>query len=236
MTGSGRKKFIGRGLIAALLVPALLYAADQFESARLRMIEEQIKARGIRNTFVLDAMRATPRHLFVPALYRSMAYGDYPLPIGCGQTISQPYIVGLMTELLDPRPGNRVLEVGTGSGYHVAVLSRMVKEVYTIEIIPELARKSAALLKQLGYSNIFVREGDGYKGWPEKAPFDRIILTAAPPDVPKALTDQLKAGGKLVAPVGEGLQQLVVIEKGRDGSLERKANIPVRFVPMVPGR
>ena len=236
MTLSDNRKLIGGGFILALFVPLLFCAADEYEIARFHMVQEQIQARGIRNTAILEAMRSTPRHLFVPALYRVMAYGDYPLPIACGQTISQPYVVALMTELLDPRPGDRVLEVGTGSGYQAAILSRIVKEVYSIEIVPELARNSAALLKQLGYRNVFVREGDGYKGWPERAPFDRIIVTAAPLEVPKALTDQLKAGGKLVAPVGENVQQLVVVEKRRDGSLKRTATIPVRFVPMVPGR
>jgi len=144
--------------------------------------------------------------------------------------------VALMTELLDPRPGDRVFEVGTGSGYQAAVLAQIVKEVDSIEIVPELARNAAELLKQLGYKNVHVREGDGYKGWPERAPFDRIIITAALPEVPKTLTDQLKRGGKLVAPIGEDLQQLVVIEKRSDGSLECRGSIPVRFVPMVPGR
>jgi len=222
--------------VLTLFLGGLVCAADQYEVARFQMVQEQIQARGIGNTATLQAMRSTPRHLFVPERYQSMAYGDFPLPIGCGQTISQPYIVALMTELLDPRPGDRVLEVGTGSGYQAAILSQIVKEVYSIEIIPELARNSAALLKHLGYRNVFVREGDGYKGWPEMAPFDRIIVTAAPDEVPKALTDQLKPGGKLVAPVGEIVQQLVVVEKQRDGSLKRTVTIPVRFVPMVPGR
>jgi len=225
---------MGRRFIVALLVPTLCWAGDEFEGTRARMVRDQIESRGVRNTAVLEAMRAIPRHLFVPEGYRSMAYGDYPLPIGCGQTISQPYVVALMTELLDLKPGSRVLEVGTGSGYQAAILGRMAKEVYTIEIVPELARSAARRLEHFGYGNIFVREGDGYEGWPEKAPFDRIILTAAP-DVPKALTDQLVAGGKLVAPVGEGLQQLVVIQKRQDGSIERKTTIPVQFVPMVPG-
>ena len=225
-----------RAFAVALFIPGLCCALDEFESARLNMVRDQIEARDIRNTLVLDAMRATPRHLFVPTPYRFMAYEDHPLPIGYGQTISQPYIVALMTELLDPRPGDRVFEVGTGSGYQAAVLARIVKEVYTIEIVPELARRASDLLRQLGYRNVFVREGDGYKGWPEKTPFDRIILTAAPAEVPKTLTDQLKTGGRLVAPVGEGIQQLMVMRKRNDGSLECQASIPVRFVPMVPGR
>jgi protein-L-isoaspartate(D-aspartate) O-methyltransferase len=162
-----------------------------------------------------------------------MAYQDRPLPIGYGQTISQPYIVALMTELLDVRQSDRVLEIGTGSGYQAAVLSGLAKEVYTIEIVPELARDAASVLKRLSYSNVIPREGDGYRGWPEKALFERIILTAAPPEVPKALVDQLAVNGKLVAPEGVDEQKIVVMEKLPDGSLIRKQSIPVRFVPMV---
>lgn len=223
-------------LIAAFVVPALLPAADEFEAARLAMVREQMVARGVRNPAVLNAMRTVPRHLFVPPNARAMAYGDYPLAIGYGQTISQPYIVAFMTELLDAQPRHRVLEIGTGSGYQAAVLSALTKEVYSIEIVPELARSAAILLKQLGYANVFARQGDGYLGWPDKAPFDRIILTAAPPRIPKPLTDQLKPGGRLVAPVGEGYQELVVIDKRADGTLQMRPSIPVRFVPMVPGR
>jgi len=182
---------------------------------------------------VLEAMRSTARHLFVPAPLRYLAYADRPLPIGHGQTISQPYVVAFMTELLDPQPHHRVLEIGTGCGYQAAVLSRLVKAVYSIEIVPELARDSAALLKQLGYDNVLVRAGDGYQGWPDQAPFDRILLTAAPPEVPKTLVDQLQVGGKLVAPEGRVWQNLVLLEKRADGSLQRKVSLPVRFVPMV---
>jgi protein-L-isoaspartate(D-aspartate) O-methyltransferase len=183
-------------------------------------------------------MRSVPRHLFVPESLRSMAYQDSPLPIGHGQTISQPYIVAFMTELLDPRPEHKVLEIGTGSGYQAAVLSPLVKQVFTVEIVPELAQRSAELLKKLGYANVVVRQGDGYLGWPEQAPFDRIILTAAPEDVPKALIEQLKPGGKLVAPVGRSAwdQELILLEKGLDGKIRRRAVLPVRFVPMVPAR
>ena len=220
--------------MAVLVSPALLPAAEEFEAARLRMVREQMAARGVRDAAVLNAMRTVPRHLFVPPPLRTMAYGDHPLPIGHGQTISQPYIVAFMSELLDLRPRHRVLEIGTGSGYQAAVLSLLANEVYTIEIVPALARDSAALFKQLGYANIFARQGDGYQGWPEKAPFDRIILTAAPPEVPKPLTDQLKPGGRLVAPVGAGYQELVVIDKRADGTLHRRPSIPVQFVPMVP--
>ena len=220
--------------MAVLVSPALLPAAEEFEASRLTMVREQMAARGVRDAAVLNAMRTVPRHLFVPPPLRTMASGDYPLSIGYGQTISQPYIVAFMSELLDLRPQHRVLEIGTGSGYQAAVLSLLAKEVYTIEIVPALARGSAALLKQLGYANVSVREGDGYQGWREQAPFDRIILTAAPPEVPKPLTDQLKPGGRLVAPVGAGYQELVVIDKRADGTLQRRSSIPVRFVPMVP--
>jgi protein-L-isoaspartate(D-aspartate) O-methyltransferase len=183
-------------------------------------------------------MRATPRHLFVPEAMRPQAYQDTPLPIGYGQTISQPYIVAVMTELLEPAKTQKVLEIGTGSGYQAAVLSPLVGRVFSIEIVPELAQRSADLLKTLGYANVTVRQGDGYLGWPAEAPFDRIILTAAPPEIPKALLDQLKPGGKLVAPVGASAldQELVVIDKGSDGKIRRRSVFPVRFVPMVrPG-
>lgn len=224
--------------IVALPFGLLLWAADPYERPRERMVAEQIEARGIRHAGVLKAMRSVPRHLFVPESLRSMAYQDTPLPIGHGQTISQPYIVAFMTELLDPRPGHKVLEIGTGSGYQAAVLSPLVKQVFTIEIVPELAQQSAELLKRLGYANVTVRQGDGYLGWPEQAPFDRIMLTAAPADVPKALIDQLKPGGKLVAPVGRSAwdQELVLVEKSAEGKIRRRAVLPVRFVPMVPGK
>jgi protein-L-isoaspartate(D-aspartate) O-methyltransferase len=211
-------------------------APDPTAAARERMVREQIEVRGIRDRRVLEAMRATPRHLFMPAGVRHLAYEDQPVPIGQGQTISQPYIVAFMTELLAPQPGATVLEIGTGSGYQAAVLARLVKHVYTIEIVPDLARWAEKALD--GYKNVTVRLGDGYKGWPEHAPFDRVILTAAPPEIPKALIDQLKPGGRLVAPEGRSVwdQELVVIEKGKDGRLKRRAVLPVRFVPMVPGK
>ena len=214
-------------------LPALFDAPDGYEAVRQRMVRVDIEARGVRSAIVLEAMRSTARHLFVPAPLRYLAYADRPLPIGHGQTISQPYVVAFMTELLDPQPHHRALEIGTGCGYQAAVLSRLVKTVYTIEIVPELARDSAALLQQLGYQNVFVRAGDGYQGWPDQAPFDRILLTAAPPEVPKSLVDQLQVGGKLVAPEGSILQNLVLLEKRADGSLQRKVSLPVRFVPMV---
>jgi protein-L-isoaspartate(D-aspartate) O-methyltransferase len=223
--------------MSAALLPTALLAADPQGAARERMVREQIEARGVKNPAVLRALRATPRHLFVPEDLRAHAHEDRPLPIGYGQTISQPYIVALMTELLEPRPTHRVLEIGTGCGYQAAVLAGLVKELYSIEIVPELAREAAARLRPLGYANVTVLAGDGYRGWPEHAPFDRILLTAAPPKVPQALLDQLAPGGKLVAPEGAGDDQhLVIFEKRPDGKLSRRVSIPVRFVPMVPGR
>jgi protein-L-isoaspartate(D-aspartate) O-methyltransferase len=201
------------------------------------LVEEHIEKRGVRNPDVLRVMRTVPRHEFVPEQFRAEAYDDRPLSIGHGATISQPYIVAAMTELLEPARHHRVLEIGTGSGYQAAVLAMLVKELYSIEIVPQLAASAEQTLKRLGYSNVQVRQGDGYKGWPELAPFDRIILTAAPPEVPRALIDQLRPGGKLVAPVGSNVEQeLLVIEKLADGKTRRRTVFPVMFVPMVPGR
>ena len=200
---------------------------------RARMVETQIVARGVRNPRVLAAMRKVPRHLFVDPAQRSEAYEDHPLPIPGNQTISQPYIVALMTELLDLKPGARVLEIGTGSGYQSAVLGELAREVYTIEIVPELARLAAERLRELGYSNVTVREGDGYRGWPEKAPFDGIIVTAAPERIPEPLLDQLAVGGVVVIPVGGFFQELKVFRKGTDGKITEKDILPVRFVPMT---
>jgi protein-L-isoaspartate(D-aspartate) O-methyltransferase len=207
------------------------------EAARRAMVAEQIEGRGVRDAEVLRVMREMPRHLFMPEAVRGQAYEDHPVGIGYGQTISQPYIVGLMTELLGVGRQQTVLEIGTGSGYQAAVLARLAKRVYSIEIVPELAREAAERLKRLGYDNVTVRCGDGYEGWKEQAPFDRVILTAAPPEIPQALLDQLKRGGRLVAPEGGSAwaQELVVVEKGADGRLRRRAVLPVRFVPMVRG-
>jgi protein-L-isoaspartate(D-aspartate) O-methyltransferase len=226
-------------LLAWFPAGLLVWAGDAYQPQRDRMVVEQIQARGVRSPEVLRAMRATPRHLFVPEPLRPQAYEDGPLPIGYGQTISQPYIVAAMTELLAPAKTQKVLEIGTGSGYQAAVLSPLVGRLFSVEIVPELAAQSADLLKTLGYANVTVRQGDGYLGWPAEAPFDRIILTAAPPKIPKALLDQLKPGGKLVAPVGASVfdQDLVVIDKGPDGKIRERSVFPVRFVPMVrPGR
>jgi protein-L-isoaspartate(D-aspartate) O-methyltransferase len=197
------------------------------------MVDDQVADRGVRDRDVLAAMRKVPRHRFVPPELASRAYDDTPLPIGHGQTISQPYIVGYMSELLDVEPNHRVLEIGTGSGYQAAVLGELAGAVYTIEIVPELAASASATLKSLNYTNVHVRAGDGYAGWPEHAPFDRILVTAAPEQVPAPLVEQLAAGGRLVAPVGrQNAQWITVIEKTPTGVVERRT-IPVRFVPFV---
>lgn len=227
-----------RVFYAILVFPltGLLISADPYAADRERMVREQIESRGIRGAELLRVLRATPRHLFVPIAIRSMAYDDHPVPIGYGATISQPYIVALMTDLLAPRKTDRVLEVGTGSGYQAAVLSQLAQQVYTIEIVPELAKSAQRILSDLGYRNVTVRQGDGYKGWPEQAPFDGIMVTAAPPEIPQALIDQLANGGRLVAPVGVGWnQELVLIEKDANGRLRRRSAGGVVFVPMRSG-
>ena len=230
--------------ILALLVSAALGAACAAasspqpdgaagpEAARRAMVEQQIAARRIDDPRVLAALGAVPRHRFVPADLAGRAYADEPLPIGHGQTISQPYVVALMSQLADLSPGERVLEIGTGSGYHAAVLARLADSVFTIEIVPELADRARRTLAELGVENVVVRAGDGYRGWPEEAPFDAIVLTAAPPEVPQPLLEQLAEGGRLVAPVGEGSQQLTVITR-IGGELRRERVAPVRFVPMT---
>jgi protein-L-isoaspartate(D-aspartate) O-methyltransferase len=220
-----------------LLLPALLVSQDRDTVQREAMVAQQIEARGIRNRALVRAMRTTPRHLFVPANVRSMAYEDHPLPIGYEATISQPYVVALMTELLDVKAQSRVLEIGTGSGYQAAILAQLAAEVYSIEIVPELAKSAAETLRSLGHKNVTVRHGDGYKGWPEKAPFDRIILTAAPPAIPQALIDQLANGGRLIAPVGAtSAQDLTIVEKDAKGKIRRRTEGGVSFVPMRPGK
>lgn len=195
---------------------------------------EHIERRGIRDPEVLRTIRSVPRHEFVPRNLIGEAYDDRPLDIGYGATISQPYIVAAMTELLEVKKTNRVLEIGTGSGYQSAVLAELAGEVYSIEMISELARSAEETLKRLGYRNIHVRQGDGYRGWPEQAPFDRIILTAAPLEIPEELIDELAPGGRLVAPVGSNAdQQLVVVDKSATGHLSRRIIFPVLFVPMI---
>jgi protein-L-isoaspartate(D-aspartate) O-methyltransferase len=206
--------------------------ADPTAAARERMVREQIQARGVKDPRVLAAMRAVPRHELVPEELRDHAYEDRPLPIGHGQTISQPYVVAFMTEELDIAPDERVLEVGTGSGYQAAVLGELAREVYSVEIVEPLAERARADLARLGYSNVHVRAGDGYRGWPEHAPYDAIVVTAAPDHVPQPLIDQLAPGGRLVLPVGRGIQELVRITRDEHGVHEEHL-IGVRFVPMT---
>jgi protein-L-isoaspartate(D-aspartate) O-methyltransferase len=205
---------------------------DTFAVQRDAMVDEQIRARGIEAPAVLNAMRKVPRHQFVPPAVRHMAYNDHPLPIGSGQTISQPYIVAYMTEAAEISPREKVLEIGTGSGYQAAILGEVAREVYTIEIIPELAERARNTLAELGYANVHAKAGNGYLGWPEHAPFDAILVTAAPDQVPQALVDQLALGGRMVVPVGDIVQDMMIIERTRNGVIERRT-IPVRFVPMT---
>jgi protein-L-isoaspartate(D-aspartate) O-methyltransferase len=221
-------------LVASSLFAATLAcgAEPDWDAQRARMVDQQLKARDIVSQRVLDAMRKVPRHLFVPEASRAASYGDFPLPIGHEQTISQPYIVAFMTQGLDVRPNDRVLEIGTGSGYQAAVLSVLAKEVYTIEIVAPLAERAGAALKRLGYANVHVRTGNGYLGWPEEAPFDRIMVTAAPDEVPKALVDQLKVGGIMAIPVGTTHQELRILRRTESG-MQTLATLPVRFVPMT---
>jgi protein-L-isoaspartate(D-aspartate) O-methyltransferase len=205
---------------------------DVYTEAREAMVRSQIEPRGVKDKLVLKAMRTVPRHRFVPASLVDRAYSDGPLPIGENQTISQPYIVALMTELLGLKGGEKVLEIGTGSGYQAAVLAEIVDQVYTIEIICSLAETAEKRLKQMGYNNVTVRCADGYQGWEEHAPFDGIIVTAAPDHIPQPLVDQLKVGAKLAIPVGDVFQELMVITKTETGIKKMNA-IPVRFVPMT---
>ena len=203
-----------------------------FVAQRQGMVERQLQARGIKDERVLAAMAKVPREEFVPVDVRAEAYEDGPLPIGYDQTISQPYIVAFMTEKLRPRSSDRVLEIGSGSGYQAAILAELVADIYTIEIVEPLAKTAEATLQRLGYKNVHIKVGDGYKGWPEKAPFDAIIVTCAPENVPQPLTDQLKDGGRMIIPVGERFaQQLYLLEK-RNGQLKESVTLPVRFVPM----
>jgi protein-L-isoaspartate(D-aspartate) O-methyltransferase len=199
------------------------------------MVELQLKGAGrdITDPGVLKAMAEVPRHEFVPQPLREYAYSDSALPIGFGQTISQPYIVAFMTERLEPKPSDKVLEIGTGSGYQAAVLSKLVAEVYTIEIVEPLGERAKADLQRLGFANVRVRIGDGYRGWPEAAPFDAIILTSAVSEVPEPLIGQLKEGGRMIAPLGPSYYQDLYLLKKRGGKLERRAVLPVRFVPMT---
>jgi protein-L-isoaspartate(D-aspartate) O-methyltransferase len=205
---------------------------EAFAEGRERMVADQIEARGVRDPRVLTALRAIPRHEFVPSEQRRHAYEDRPLPIGEGQTISQPYIVAVMTELLELDGSEKVLEIGTGSGYQTAVLAKLARAVWSIEIVPQLARRAEADLQRLGYANVHVRDGDGYRGWPEQAPFDAIIVTAAPGHIPEPLVAQLALGGRLVLPVGEVSQDLVRVVRDEQGVRQERL-LGVRFVPMT---
>ena len=230
-----RRSAFSRGLALGLALAALVApagAADGFETLRRSMVEQQVRQRGITQPEVLAAMEQVPRHLFVPDSLREKAYSDQPLVLGQGRTVYQPYVVALMTALLDLKHGDKVLEIGTGSGYHAAVLSRIAREVYSVEIVEPVASQAIKRLSVLGYHNVEVRWGDGYRGWPEKAPFDAILLSAAPPQIPKPLLDQLRVGGKMVAPVGGFFQDLLVITKTAQGT-EKRAVIPVRLSPMT---
>lgn len=211
---------------------AVPLATDTGTAQRLEMVRDQIERRGIRDPAVLRAMREVPREAFVPPAQRHLAYADHPLPIGFGQTISQPYIVGYMTEAAQLTADSRVLEIGTGSGYQAAVLAEIADEVYSIEIVPELAARAEATLDSLGYDNVQVRAGNGYLGWPEAAPFDGIVVTAAPPRIPDALVQQLAPGARMVVPVGTAFQQMTIVERTPAGIVE-STTLPVRFVPMV---
>jgi protein-L-isoaspartate(D-aspartate) O-methyltransferase len=233
--------FVLRALIVLLSLALCPSACDsqpaseaELFAQRKTMVEEQLAAPGrdIRNRRVLDAMAAVPRHEFVPKALWKFAYSDDPLPIGYGQTISQPFIVAFMTEQLDPKPTDRVLEIGTGSGYQAAVLSRLVAEVYTIEIIEPLAKRAEADLKRLGYNNVKVLAGDGYQGWPEHAPFDAIIVTCAPDHIPQPLVGQLRDGGRMIIPVGPSDNQQLFLLQKLGTEVEQQAILPVRFVPM----
>jgi len=217
------------GALRARLVAEVdaMYSATRAETG-LASMSPQVRA----------ALGKVERHRFVPAGQQSLAYRNHPLPIGSGQTISQPYIVALSTDLVAPQPGQRVLEIGTGSGYQAAMLAEIVAKVYSIEIVPSLGKEAAERLRTLGYANVEVRIGDGYAGWPEQAPFDAIVVTAAAPRVPEALVAQLRPGGRMVIPVGASheAQQLLLIVKRPDGSVERRSVLAVRFVPLVPGK
>jgi protein-L-isoaspartate(D-aspartate) O-methyltransferase len=245
MTGN---RFIRSVLLALFIATALMAGQGRaqgnragnpaarrptLEELRGQMVDRDIAAAGVKNPRVLAAMRATPRHEFMPANLRHMAYYDMGLPIGDGQTISPPYLVATMTEAIDPQPQDRVLEIGTGSGYQAAVLSGLVKDVYTIEILESLGKRATQTLKRLKYENVHTKIGDGYLGWPEHAPFDKIIVTCSPEKVPQPLVDQLKEGGRIVIPVGERYQQTLYLMKKTDGKMGRKALLPTFFVPMT---
>ena len=225
--------------VLIFLAPLLCFGEETGDSRRQRalMVRQQIVERGITDEGVLKAMKKVPRHCFVPQRHRALSYADQPLPIGKGQTISQPYIVAFMTEALKLKPDDKLLEVGTGSGYQAAVLAELVSEVYTIELIESLGKRARQVLDELSYRNIHSKIGDGYKGWPEMAPFDAIIVTCAPERVPQTLIEQLREGGRMIIPVGRtGAVQRLVMGVKKKGRLETEAVMLVRFVPMIKGR
>jgi len=220
--------------ILLLTISFSLQTQDSYEKARTSMVNGQIKSRGIKDENTLNAFLNVERHKFVPDRLINSSYSDRPLPIGYGQTISQPYIVAYMTEIIQPKPSDKVLEIGTGSGYQAAILAEIIEHVYTIEIVPQLAVSAEYLLKELGYKNISVKQGDGYFGWEEHAPFDAIVVTAAAEHIPPPLIEQLKDGGKMIIPVGSPFltQHLMLVEK-ENGKIKTKSMMPVRFVPFT---
>jgi protein-L-isoaspartate(D-aspartate) O-methyltransferase len=220
-------------LVLAFADPLSAQTRRQYEQARLRMVEDAIVGAGVKDPRVIQAMRDTPRHEFVPLHLRKKAYYDMSLPIGARQTISSPFIVAYMTESLDPQPSDKVLEIGTGSGFQAAVLSPLVKEVYTIEIVESLGRSATRTLKRLDYTNVYTKVGDGFLGWPQHAPFDKIVVTCSPERVPQPLIDQLREGGLMVIPVGQRYQQTLYLLRKKDGKLESEALRPTLFVPMT---
>ena len=240
MNAKSKKRIHWTTLSLVVLFIALIFQANTcnekegFEKLREKMVAEQLVSRGISSKAVLDAMRIVPRHLFVPEDIQNVAYSDSPLPIGLAQTISQPYIVAFMTEQINPEPGMKILEIGTGSGYQAAVLAQIGCEIYSIELLDELAERAKAVIGNLNYDNVTVKCGNGYLGWPEKAPFDAIIVTAAPENIPEKLVEQLKDGGTMVVPVGpvNAVQSLKIIMKKENRVMEKDL-LPVRFVPMV---
>lgn len=237
MSGSGSTRVTFVLLFFLYFIAGCSFSQDRMDDnylqSRTEMVRRQIEARGIRDRHVLEAMKKVERHLFVPEAYRHSAYGDHPLPIGSGQTISQPYIVALMTDELDLKRTDKVLEVGTGSGYQAAILAEICDSVFTIEIFESLYKSSGTLLHDLGYDNVYLKHGDGYKGWIEHAPFDAIIVTCAPTHVPPALEYQLAEGGRMVIPTGDEHYQELILLRKKDGQLEKQGIVPVRFVPMI---
>lgn len=235
MSGFFNLKAVGIFLAMLISQPVIAWeeGAPDYEALRKKMVRTQIKARGVDDSKVLKAMLKVERHLFVPDKARKLAYEDYPLSIGEGQTISQPFIVALMTEVLNLKGSEKVLEIGTGSGYQAAVLGELCSSVYSIEIVEPLGLRAKNLLKDLGYSNVHVRIGDGYKGWPDRSPFDAIIVTCAPTHIPRPLIDQLAEGGRMVIPVGEAHDQNLILLHKEDGKVVQDRIVPVRFVPMT---